>query len=194
MKPECEPYQIALSAMLDFELSREEMATTIQHLSQCEDCRKEFEKFRRLQDTIEAGITSLVPSEKIWVNLQKSLKPLQRPLILKFRQNFLKIIAIAAVIFVAFGVGYYSAKSKVKPFKVNIPTVFTGKSAQMDEAQFIDFTRDLLNSDPKYSMKMYIVLQTLYEDKMEGGFEPPNPEEKTFNTEENIHRSVSYQQ
>jgi len=173
MKPECEQYQINLSTMLDGELKGMELADTVKHLTECGDCRRQFEVFHKMQEKVEAEYTVKEVPSYIWRNLEKTAAAEKsQPLVVPFTRTIWKIAAAAAVIAVVFGIGYFFGQPGNVLTQDGEPLIkLTGYQQKMNEDEFLELTRELLNADPKYQMKMYMVLHTIYDNNIEGGME-----------------------
>ena len=174
MKAECEQYQINLSAMLDGELKGVELADTVGHVAECGDCRRQLNVFRRMQELIDSEYSVQQAPANLWRRIERTVKPARfRPKIVPFKRIVWRIAAAAAVIAIVFGAGYFIGSPGRILQQDGEPLIkLTGFEQQMDEDRFLDMTRELLNSEPKYQLKMYMVLHTIYNNNIEGGIEP----------------------
>ena len=151
MKPECEQYQINLSAMLDGELKGWELTDTVKHLAECEDCRRQFEIFHKMQEKVDAEYAEKPIPSYIWRNIEKTDRVENSKIkIIPFTRTIWKIAAAAAVIAVVFGLGYFFGQPGNVLSQDGEPLIrLTGYQQKMDEDEFLKLTRELLNADPK---------------------------------------------
>ena len=179
---DCEHYQINISAMLDGELKGSELTDTVKHLTECNDCKKEMEIFQKMQSKVDEEFALQEVPRNAWKNIERITQADSRkPAIIDFKRSIFKYIAAAASIIVVFGLGYFfgapgSIMSSNNEPLINL-TSYEGGESNMSEDKFLKLTRELLNSEPKYQMKMYLVLHTIYGDNIEGGMEPMRIEE-----------------
>ena len=180
MKLDCEYYQMNISAMLDGELSGDELAETVEHLSQCESCRKEMEMFRKMQEMVDTEYAEEAVSKNVWKNIERITKAEKPPLVIPFKENIYKIIAAAAVLIIIFGAGYIFGRPGTVLMQDGdslITLTSQQEQTKMTDDRFFDITKELLNADPRYQVKMYMVLHTLYDQNIEGGFVPMREED-----------------
>ena len=180
MKLDCEHYQMNISAMLDGELSGSELAETVEHLAQCETCRKEMERFRRMQELVDGEYVEEAVPRNVWKNIERISKAEKKPAVIGFKDNVYKIIAAAAVLIIIFGAGYFFGRPGtvlMQDGQSLINLASQPQTQQMNDDRFIDITRELLNSDPRYQVKMYMILHSLFDQNIEGGFVPMRNED-----------------
>ena len=176
MKMDCEHYQINISALLDGELKGSELTETVKHLAECDGCKREMEIFERMQSKVDEEFTVQEVPRIAWKNIARIAEADSRkPAVIDFKSSMVRYIAVAASILIVFGLGYFFGQpgnimsSGNEPL-INLTSYESGES-NMSEDKFLQLTRNLLNSDPKYQMKMYLVLHTIYGDNIEGGME-----------------------
>lgn len=169
--------------MLDGELSGDELADSIAHLTECSECRGVFEQFRALQDRVEREYSQDEAPSTQWEDIEKKAGLGAKPIVVKFRQNIYKVIAAAAVLVIMFGIGYFSGNGGKLPMQADSMIMTASSPGGMSDERFINFTQELLKSDPKYRVKMYVVLKTLFDESMEGGLDLPSVEEGTKKTQ-----------
>ena len=180
MKLDCEYYQMNISAMLDGELSGSELAETVEHLSQCENCRKEMEMFRKMQEKVDSDYVDEAVPRNVWKNIERITKAEKKPVVVEFKDNVYKIIAAAAVLIIIFGAGYFFGRPGtvlMQDGRSLINLASQTQQQQMSDDQFIDMTRQLMNADPRYQVRMYMILHSLFDQNIEGGFDPMRNEE-----------------
>ncbi len=153
-----EQYEINLSAIVDGELSGEELKRTIDALVKDEELRNFWSECRYL----EKGITETT-QEKInlpetgWNDIEKK-SGLSKPKI--FRLNSVPsgawVAAASVVILIIFAVvGVLDTSFLTQP---GVDTIDLAKGNEMSEDRFLDLTKELLQADSKYHRQMYEVL------------------------------------
>ncbi|TKJ39114.1 hypothetical protein CEE37_11895 [candidate division LCP-89 bacterium B3_LCP] len=175
----CEERQVNISAMLDGELSGQELIETVSHLSECQACMKEFRRFQSLQSLIEEETSIPEAPPGLWDRISQAVpqKPVAK--IIPLRTKFIKIASIAAALLIFFGLGYFMRKPTLTILEdPNSPIVLASDRGSMDDDQFLTLTRELLSSDPEYHRRMYFILHTLQADYWEGTYEPPETNEQ----------------
>jgi hypothetical protein len=170
---DCEEYRINMSALMDGELGSEELGDTIRHLASCAVCLKEFESFQALQKRVNHEVKAPAVPARLWqaISQEKSASPkaISQPL----HPNLGRILRLAAVIVVCFGLGYILSKPvfhlpKADP---NSPIVLASAPSSMTEDRFLELTRELLTADPSYHRKMYLILSALINRFGEGNLQ-----------------------
>ena len=174
----CEEYQVNISAMLDGELQGRELAETVNHLAECDECMAVFRSFQALQTRIDTEIEPPEVPEGIWDGIES--EAVYKPKTVKLRSHIYTIIGIAAALFFFAALGYYIQQPAIPVIDKNAPIVLAGHKGRMTEERFLELTRELLTADSKYHRKMYYILSTLQTDDIEGGFDPPTIEQKEF--------------
>ncbi len=168
----CEEYQLNVSAMIDGELHGLELTETIKHLAQCQSCLAQFEAFQQLDERIgEATVRKPVP-EVVWGKISEETSPGRKAHMIKLRSHIIKAVSIAAVLAVSFTLGYQSRKNVIPMMKAGDPIVLASNRGDMNDAQFLSLTRELLTADPVYHKRMYLLLHTLTGSGWEGSIEP----------------------
>ena len=158
----CEEYQMDLSAMLDGELESSEIADTVEHLAKCETCMGVFEKFKSLQNGIDALIEEPAVPRQIWKNIKKELPKEKKPVMIPIMNYTLKIVAAAALLMIMFTLGYnFNQPITAEVIDQNTPIVLASDRGNMSDERFRALTREILSADPDYIRKMYIILHTL---------------------------------
>ncbi|MCX6641451.1 MAG: hypothetical protein NTW14_13380 [bacterium] len=168
----CEQNQINISAMMDGELYGDELTETVQHLAVCPTCMKEFQNFQELQNRVNSEIHVPNVPAQLWEDLSQQVPTQRKTQFIPLRSTWVKYIAAAAVIAIAFGVGRVSNQPAQLPLlpDPNAPIVLASNSGNMNDAQFLSLTRELLTADPVYHQKMYSILEALNRDRGEKGF------------------------
>ncbi len=166
----CADYQVDVSALVDGELKGAELTEVVHHLAECRTCLKVFEQFQRLQETIEREVAMPQPPGKAWKAIS-SQAAVKRVKFTPRRFPAVRAFAAAAVLAFAFLLGYGS-QSVIHPLlQKDTPIVLASQRGQMDDAEFLELTRELLTADPIYAQKMYQILNTLEVASWEGGVE-----------------------
>jgi hypothetical protein len=153
-----EQYEINLSAIVDGELSGEELKLTIDALVKDEELRNFWGECRYL----EKGITEST-QEKInlpesgWNDIEKK-SGLNKPKI--FRLNSVPsgawVAAASVVILVIFAVvGVLDTSFLTQP---GVDTIDLAQGNEMSDDRFLNLTKELLQADSKYHRQMYEVL------------------------------------
>lgn len=168
----CEAYQTNISALIDGELRGAELTETIRHLAGCKTCMAQFESFQWLQEQIETELNSPASPREMWDEIVAETTPKRRTTFIRFRPTIYKAIAAAAVLAVSFLLGYGSRNVIIPYMEKNKPIVLASRTGEMNDAQFLSLTRELLTADPIYQQKMYQILRTLGETAWESNIEP----------------------
>jgi anti-sigma factor RsiW len=167
----CEDYQADVSALIDGELRGAELTDLVRHLSECRTCMKQFEQFQRLQEVVERELTWSQPPEEIWDGIASRTSTGRRVKFIPRRSTLTRAISIAAV-FALFFLAGYGSRSYIHPIlQRNEPIVLASQRGEMNDAEFLELTRELLTADPVYSQKMYQILNTLDVASWEGDVE-----------------------
>lgn len=167
----CEEYQINLSAMMDGELTGDELTETIQHLAACADCLREFRSFQSLQSRVNQEIKTPAVPNHLWTTISREERVTPRTQFIVFRPSVLKWVGIAAVFLLSFGSGYL-LRAPVRPLSdPRTPIVLASNRGSLTDDQFLILTRTLLTADPVYHKKMYLILHTLLDLPGEGGLD-----------------------
>jgi hypothetical protein len=170
---DCEEYRINMSALMDGELGSEDLGDTIRHLASCAACLKEFEAFQALQKRVNHEVKAPAVPARLWqaispekITPPKAISPPLRP-------AMGRLLRLAAVIVVCFGLGYMLSKPVFHLPKVDpsSPIVLASASGSMTEDRFLELTRELLTADPTYHRKMYLILSALINRFGEGNLQ-----------------------
>jgi hypothetical protein len=159
----CEIYQINLSAMMDGELTGEALADTIRHLAGCKGCMKEFESFQSLQKRVNHELPAPNVPAKLWKTISRESGISVPTVTRRLNSPVMKVMRMAAVIMVCFGLGYALSKPVFHLQKPDprSPIVLASSPGSMTEDRFLELTRELLTADPAYHRKMYLILSLL---------------------------------
>lgn len=185
---DCEYYQMNLSAMLDGELHGTELSETVKHLSECSNCMREFERFQKLQVKVDEVYQPEPLRQGLWMDIQaksqseRGQKHKSKAKILSFKSPWVRIISAAALFLIIFGLGYYFGKPSTAIIQNNTPIVLASSAGEMGEDRFMQITRELLTSDRKYHLQMYLILRALVSEDLEGDYDLPTIGESSEGT------------
>lgn len=170
----CENYEINISAMIDGELHGKELTDTVKHLASCPHCLEQFELFQELQEKLDTQTVREAAPVALWEKLESQMHHHKRPAAkrITFRSAAYATLKYAAVLAVAFLIGYTSHSTIIPILEKDQPIELASDQGHLSDAQFLALTRDLLTADPIYHQKMYQILQTLHSEEWEGNIEP----------------------
>jgi hypothetical protein len=177
MKP-CEEYQINLSAMMDGELSTEELTETVKHVAVCTDCLQVMQQFQNLQQHLCAEIIAPSAPADLWQQIKDEAAPARKAKFIPLQTRWVRYISMAAVFVLFFGMGYLLKTPTITTLQGGMPVsmknasspiVLASDAGKMTDEHFLELTRELLSANPVYHRKMYLILQALNKDGGEEG-------------------------
>ena len=169
----CERYQINMSALMDGELSSEELADTIRHLAACDACMKEFDSFQVLQKRVNHEVKAPTVPARLWKAIWREGDAKTEAISRRYNPAVMRALRLAAVIILCFGLGYTLSKPvfHLQPHDPGTPIVLASSPGSMSEDRFLEITRELLSADPAYHRKMYLILTALINHFGEGNLQ-----------------------
>lgn len=168
----CEEYRMKLSALLDGELPPEDLPDTVRHLAGCEACMKQFQAFQALQQRVNQEVAAPAVPNRLWTAIKRESSAAQAA-IHPYRPLAGRILRLAAVIVICFGLGYMLSKPVFRLQKADpqTPIVLASSPGSMTDERFLEVTRELLTADPAYHRKMYLILSLLMDRYGEGNLQ-----------------------
>ncbi len=152
-----------LSAVMDGELTGEELLESIDALVESGELRGFWRDSRSLQKTLTKSQNVLVetPPDSVWENVQTATRK-QRAKIFKLSGASPQVWAAAASILLIFSLTLAGFLRGTIPEQANARTVQMGAhDGEMSEDRFIELTTELLQADSRYHRKMLEVMQTV---------------------------------
>jgi len=163
MEKNLQPIEENLSAIMDGELSGEELLESIDALVETDELRSFWQDSRSLEKALKTQQTELIetPPESVWENVevvagQKIAK------IFRLNNVSPQVWAAAASIALIFSLTVAGLLRGTFPEQANANTIQLGQhDGQMTEDRFIELTTELLQADSRYHRKMLDVMQTV---------------------------------
>jgi predicted anti-sigma-YlaC factor YlaD len=160
----CEHYETLVSAWLDDQLDRSDEVECLDHLVRCPSCRAFYVDARALdglvgalRDPAAADAPSPEVRRRIERVVHREVRSASTARIPAWARN------VAAALVVALGValaGWYG-----DPGPAPGPTeVVLGEGGDMTDARFVELTKEVLRSDPRYRSAMQVILQRVARD------------------------------
>lgn len=155
MTKSCEHHEILLSAFLDDDLEPSERLEAVDHLARCAECRSFYREARAVDGLTRAAdpAPQPVPAE-LWAGIESAARP-SRP-----SHTYRWWLQVAALLVVVLGVGLVVGARVRTTDEPPLPSrmeVDLG-SRDMTEARFLEITREVLESDPRYQRVMLQVM------------------------------------
>ena len=170
----CEQHEILVSTWLDGQLEREGQIECLDHLVRCAACRAFYADARALD-----GLVALVrpaaahepPSPELWARIASAASaPGERA-----REHAAKrarvpawALQAAAGVVVVLGIGLALWNGGFAP-RTPGEEVLLGANTQMTDARFVELTKEVLESDSRYRLAMYRVLEQVSRTTGEAG-------------------------
>ena len=161
----CDHQQMQISALLDDELTADELLPVLDHLVGCPDCAAFYRDGRRLQETTE--------------HMQTLPEALPQPVAIRRRPIWMipsfagaAVAVIAALLLVwpqPSPITGSELETGVIPVVAETPNTvhLIADDANMDEVRFVQMAVELLQADVRYQRKMSEVLTQIAEDAPE---------------------------
>jgi anti-sigma factor RsiW len=130
-----------LAAFLHGELDENAAYRVAAHLSQCEECRAEFEDLK-LGDDLAKNLLLKAPSESVWTNIQEKLSESASSISTQKKRPFPGSpnswrkfsYAVAAVLLIAVGVWWFQDKNETRVVSVNFDEYLSKLESQPRES------------------------------------------------------------
>ncbi|MCB2211746.1 hypothetical protein KQI52_06500 [bacterium] len=168
MNDQMQPFEENLSAIMDGELTGEELLESIDALVEDGELREFWRDSRSLQKALARPQSELVetPPSSVWENVEFSAgKPKRKAKILSIREVSPQVWAAAASIVLIFSLTLAGLFNGVMPEQANARTIQLGQNeGRMTEDRFLELTSELLKADPRYHRKMLEVMQMVNRD------------------------------
>lgn len=166
---DCERYEVMVSTHLDFELDRGEQTEMLDHLVRCAACRDFYVGARHLAGLV-AAIGSTVaeqPSPEVWRRIERSALVPQTDRdrgARRWMRTWAPAAAAAALLLVI--AGSMLTRQAVSPGAPasGAEVRLGGNPAGMNDARFVELTREVLGADRKYRAAFYEVMRQVAHD------------------------------
>lgn len=175
---DCEQHEIRISAWMDEELDREGQEAMLDHLVRCPGCRDFYLGARGLAGLAAAVRTPTrapAPSPEVWRRIEQSARP---PKIGRGTHGVAAwtrrvpirgwAVAAAAALLVIFGSLVRRERMPMGPTSDAMTEIrLGGNPAGMDDARFVELTKEVLGSNRRYRTAFYEVMRQVVLDSEE---------------------------
>lgn len=156
----CEVMEIAVSALIDDELSPSERLRTIDHLVDCPGCRELYRRSRTLSEVVTDPRSELdeePPDEGFWRRISAASSFGERP---ARRPSSMWWSRLAAALLLGLGLALLlpSISENGAGTDDSLELILEGDRGQMSEKRFVALTAELLKADRRYHRKMLEVM------------------------------------
>jgi predicted anti-sigma-YlaC factor YlaD len=156
---DCERHEILVSTWLDGQLEREGQIECLDHLVRCAACRSFYADARALDGLVELVRPTAAlerPSPELWARIATAASTTGAGSVRRARVPAWALRTAAGVV-VVLGLGLALWNGGFAPPPRGVDVVLGG-SNQMTDARFVELTKEVLESDSRYRLAMYRVL------------------------------------
>jgi predicted anti-sigma-YlaC factor YlaD len=153
----CERHELELSALLDGEVDRQTLTSTLDHLASCPACRGFYRRARALDGTlalVREGESGEPPPPELWESIRRRAQQPRRR-----RAGGIALWRIAAALAVGVGALWLALDAPSFPAPGPRPgktleVRVEEKGDEMTDQRFLDITSELLRADRSYQQAL----------------------------------------
>lgn len=192
-----EKIEANISALIDGELSRDDLLKSIDMILENGDARRFYNEARALESLVSRHRETDPMHEELpnglWDKIEKEYRQPEAKVV-RLGGVFTKVWAAAAAILIAVGIWagvWQLPQATALPQPVNI--TLSENKGEMTEKRFVELASELLQADRSYHRKMLEVMQTVTEGNFvaEGSLEGVPTENQTLASADNPDQTIS---
>lgn len=161
----CEHFETLVSTWLDGPLNRSDQVECLDHLVRCGGCRAFYVDARSLDGLVAAirtPVGAASPSPEVWKRIDWMTRTGRKRFSLRrvpawtLRAAALVVVAVGLTVVAWIGNPFAPPPEQAE--------VFLGQGVEMTDTRFVELTREVLQSEPRYHSAMYQIMEQIVRD------------------------------
>jgi predicted anti-sigma-YlaC factor YlaD len=161
----CEDFEILVSTWLDGPLDRSDQMKCLDHLVRCEGCRTFYVDARALDGLVSAVRTpadAASPSPEMWKRIDWMTRAGEKRVSVRRVPAWALRAAAGVVVAVGLTVAMWIGDPFAPPPEQ--AEILLGQGAEMTDTRFVELTREVLESEPRYRSAMFQIMEQVVRD------------------------------